>query len=211
MPADGQSAEARIKFLEGKCKNKNCSKLHPAGQKGCIKKQQPQQQQQQDAAPSAVSKGKSGGGKGDGKRDTSKGRGKGKDRKGGKGGGSNSGSRASSKGSGKGRKGAGSKKHLPCMKHNNGGCDKAEKDCPYAHRPATEEERAKFPKSKPRSSSPAARKAPCWGWFKDRSCKYGDSCKFSRGPKDAPSGARLTFLPGGGQFAGDRGCDIICD
>ena len=51
----------------------------------------------------------------------------------------------------------------------------------------TEEERAKFPKSKPRSSSPAARKAPCWGWFKDRSCKYGDS--FLHDPKDAPSGA----------------------
>ena len=152
--------------------------------------QQPQQQHQQpDAAPGPPAKGKGKGKqKGDDKRDSSKGRGKGK--KGDKGGSRSNSKGSSGGGSRKGGNGGGkSKNHLPCMKFNNEGCDKHEKDCLYSHRLATPEERAKFPTGKSRSASPAGRRGACFAWFRDKSCRYGNACKFSHGSADAPAKA----------------------
>ena len=180
-PAEG--TEVCVKYLYGKCKNKNCNRLHPPNQDGIMK-----DHHKADAAPAQPPAKGGKGGKGDGKqqRDPSRGRPKGKG--GGKDGKTRGNSKDSkgSRGSGKGGKGSGkSKKNLPCMKFNSpGGCDKSEKDCLYAHRIATPEEKAKFPK--PRSPSPAGRRQPCFAWFKDRTCRFGDKCKFSHDPKDAP-------------------------
>ena len=172
-----QDTKVCLKFLRGKCKDKRCKRLHPEGQGGVLQESPaapappppPPNQTAERGRPASRRKHK----KGDSRSDSAgKGGGKGK----GKGKNSRNNS-AGSKGSGKGSQ-KGSRKHLPCMKHNQGGCDKSEADCPYSHRPATEEEKKKFP-NKSRSDSPGRSRAPCHEFAKKGKCKYAENCKYS--------------------------------
>ena len=101
------------------------------------------------------------------------------------------------KGSGKPRSQSpsGDKKSSPCFKFQLGTCPHSAKECQYAHRKLTEDEKGNFDRfkkagPKPSSAAPAPPQGACPEWKKKGSCVNGDSCSFEHADKDKPKEAR---------------------